>query len=149
MLALSRIWPGRYHELEDSFHNFRFALDDLAHVFTLHLDETRDDDEVLWADRFYRISEWNPERYHRLLAEYNEHVDLVQDLALELTRAANLICDRVRDSIDPSFRVEQGALLLRSGPGMTLGWDTMRPEYRGQERTNRPIPVLTRSWKSA
>jgi hypothetical protein len=137
-----RIWPGRHVALEDSFHNFRFVLDDLMVVFSRHVD-WRDDRDVLWTTKFYKITRWDPAAYERLSSEYEEHVGLVEDLALELTRAANYVCDNVRSSLDPTFRLDEGALLLRAGPMMTtLGWDTYRPEYRGDERMDKPYPGL-------
>ena len=44
------------------------------------------------TERFYRIREWDPERYTLLADRYGFHVELVQDLILELTRAANYVC---------------------------------------------------------
>jgi hypothetical protein len=99
--------------------------------------------EIVWTRRFYKIDEWNPSLYKRLLADYEEHVDLIEDLALELTRAANYVCDKVREHVDPSFRLDDGALVLHFGPTLeTLGWETLRPEYRGDERVAQPHPGL-------
>jgi hypothetical protein len=142
---LRRIWPGRYEDLENSFHNFRFVLDDLFLVFSRHAEDPLEDRERIWTRKFYKIDEWNPELYERLGEEYDVHVDLVEDLALEMTRAANYVCDHVRKRIDPAFRVREGALVIRAGPMMeTLGWTTFRPEYRREERTARPYPGLER-----
>ena len=39
---------------------------------------------------------------------------------LELTRAANLVCDRVRRYVTPSYRLAEGRLMVESGPTMDL-----------------------------
>lgn len=137
---LSRVWPGRYIELESAFLNFRLVLDDLFRVFSMHVDDF--EVEVLRTRKFYKIDHWDEDAYHRLLREYERHVDRVENLALELTRAANFVCDRVREVLDPHFRITQGALLIATGPDMHLAWDTYRPEYRDAERTSIPYPGL-------
>ncbi len=137
---LSRVWPGRYIELESAFLNFRLVAEDLCSTFGQRA-ARRDQDE--WrTDKFYRIDEWNPERYKRLLAEFEEHVALVEDLGLELTRAANYVCDKVRTWLVRSYRVKEGVLLVGGGPYPDLSFRTDRVEYRGGERTERPYPGL-------
>jgi hypothetical protein len=69
-------------------------------------------------------------------------VDLVQDLAYELTRAANYICDMVREHLDRTFRLSQGVLLVRTGMDMNMMEHTYRLEYRPDERTQCPYPGL-------
>jgi hypothetical protein len=68
------------------------------------------------------------------------HVDLIHDLTFELTRAANCVCDQVRESLDRSFRIEPGVLLVSRSAGMS--WYTIRTEYRNEERTEFPYPGL-------
>lgn len=133
---LSRVWPGRYPELEAAFTNFRFVAQDLCLVFEEHA-ENRHGDSWQTA-KFYKITEWDDERYHRLLKDYEQHVALVEDLLLELTRAANYVCDKVRQALLPSFRIKEGVLLVTSGPYMDLRYRTHRVEYRGGEKI--PVP---------
>ena len=78
------------------------------------------------------LLEWDEARYEELLAKYEAESCLVQDLTLELTRAANLVCDRVRESLDPTFRAEEGVVVV-------AGW---RPEYTAAEREGLPFPGL-------
>jgi hypothetical protein len=75
-----RIWPGRYPDLEDAFHNFRSVLGDLVTLFGEH-SEGRG--EMLFTRKFYHIDQWDKVRYDRLYEEYSYHVGLVEDLALE------------------------------------------------------------------
>ncbi|MHB8137851.1 MAG: hypothetical protein ACYDGO_05620, partial [Smithellaceae bacterium] len=136
---LSRIWPHRYTELENSFENFRRVLQDFQNTFHIHAVKTND---IFYTEKFYKIDEWNEDKYEKLANRYDFHVDLVMDLMMELTRAANYICDKIRTTIDPTFRIKEGALLVVSGPYEDFSWSTHRIEYRASERTDIPYPGL-------
>ena len=73
------------------------------------------------------------------------HINTIlhQDLMLELTRAANLVCDRTRERIMATYRLNEGVLLVESGPHMDLSFVIHRVEYRPEERGLRPYPGLT------
>ena len=135
----SRIWPRRYPELEDSFENFRRVLQDFQNTFHRHSQKAED---LYYTEKFYHIPEWDEEKYEALFREFIFHVKLVEDLLLELTRAANFICDRVRQYIDRSFRLDEGLLVVQSGPYMDMSWRTHRVEYRGEERVRIPYSGL-------
>ncbi len=66
------------------------------------------------TEQFYRSENYNPD-YRQQVDAYESHVYLLQDLILELTRAANYICDRVRQFIDPTYRLREGVLIVQSG----------------------------------
>ncbi|UFZ08006.1 hypothetical protein LQG66_17650 [Bradyrhizobium ontarionense] len=138
---LSRVWPECYTELESAFSNFLRVANDFCNVFHKHT-ETSSSDHV-YTRKFYQIEEWNPQLYSKLSKQYDHHVDLVQDLLLELTRAANLVCDRVRKDLMPSYRLEEGRLLVSSGPTMDLKIHTFSPQYSREEKElERPYPGL-------
>jgi hypothetical protein len=99
---LRRVWPERYPGLESAFHNFRLVLQDFQNVFRQQADLPHPSSDMLFTTKFYK-ERWDEVRYEKELSRYEEHVDLVQDLMLDLTRAANLLCDRVREAILPSF----------------------------------------------
>jgi hypothetical protein len=103
---------------------------------------------MLATKKFYQIEEWDPQKYERLSRLHDFHVCLVQDLMLELTRAANYVCDRIRERFFPVFRLREGVLLVTDGPYMDLTYHTRRCEYRREERTVRPYPGLE-EFKSA
>jgi hypothetical protein len=94
------------------------------------------------TDPFWRMCASSPEQHERLAAEYDVHVSLVEDLALELTRAANLVCDRARETIAPSFGRRTGALTVTMGPMEDFSYMAYRPEYRSDERSGTPYPGL-------
>ena len=141
---IGRIWPGRYPLLESALHNYKAVLQDLLKVFDQHIDHDRKDERYIHTKKFYKIPEWDPELYARLAKQYDEHVNLVNDLFFELTRAANYICDRVRETIFDGYRLKEGALLIeRHSVGFELKTVTAKVEYRGRERTEMPYPGLT------
>lgn len=138
----SRIWPKRYPDLEAAFENFRKVLQDFQNTF--HEYSKKVGDYGYETEKFYQIREWDEERYEILARRFDFHVDLVQDLMLELTRAANYICDKIRKNVLPTYRVAEGLILAESGPHMDLRFHTYRLEYRGDEREEIPYPGLER-----
>lgn len=140
---IGRIWPCRYPLLESALHNYKAVLQDLLNVFDRHVDHGCEDEQFLRTRKFYKIREWNEELYARLGKQYDEHVNLVNDLFFELTRAANYVCDRVRETIFDGYRIKEGALLIeRHSVGFEMKTERVRVEYRGHERTEMPYPGL-------
>ncbi len=74
--------------------------------------------------------------------KYDYHVSLVEDLMLELTRAANYLCDQIRNGLFHSFRLNEGVLLVTSGPHSDLSFKTYRVEYRKNELAEILYPGL-------
>jgi hypothetical protein len=137
---LGRVWPGTYPMLERAFANFRMVLQDFQNTFRRHAEKPTRDSDWLLTVKFYQIREWDEERYERLSKAYSFHVALVDDLMLELTRAANLICDEVRALVMPTFRLAQGQLLVESGPHLPdASWRTFTVHYSEKEKAE-PIP---------
>jgi hypothetical protein len=131
---LNRIWPGRYERLENSFVNFQRILVDLRRIFhtfserrgraflTRGFYKDRCGDEIPGAlDRFYF------------------HSDLVSDLILELTRSANLLCDEIRRSLMPTYRLKEGKIRIRNMGDLGLSVSIYVPEYFTREKES-PMP---------
>lgn len=131
---LNRIWPKRYFELEYAFKNFQRVLEDFQYVFRRNAESSFSSEEFLQIKRFYRIREWNPERYNYLTQEFLFHVELIQDLALELTRAANLICHRIRQVMMRSYRTDEGHLTVASVIFEETSWKTRVILYSSEEQ---------------
>jgi hypothetical protein len=136
---LNRVWPRRFPSLERAFDNFRRVAESFYTMF----DEWKEDRGDRWLTekfykRWYDFLERDVSELHRMEREFDYHVDLVQDLALELTRAANWICDEVRSCLDPSFLLNEGRLTVTSGPDMHLRFTTFVVEYQnsGESFTN-------------
>jgi hypothetical protein len=139
---LARIWPGRYPSLESAFGNFGRVLQDFQEVLHEHLD-TRGKGEDLFTRKFYQIQQWDPPLYAKLAAQYDFHVDIVGDLMLELTRAANLVCDEVRRHLAHNFRMIEGNAIVQLGPDMELRWVEFVPRYSAEEAAaSIPYPGL-------
>ena len=136
---LNRIWPGRYPKLEAAFKNFRYVLIDLQDTFHKHC-------EPIWSDalttkKFYKngdYDDFDSEKYALLSLKFEHHVDLVEDLTLELTRAANLVCDEIRSHLIPNYRINEGHLFILTGPDASLHWKQGVVAYSDEERASSP-----------
>lgn len=128
----SRVWPKRYDKIEQAFSNFRLVLSDFLMVFDKYKEKLDYPNDPLYNTEkiYHRVKGWDEKEYNRLLDKFEFHVDLVQDLGLELTRAGNFICDQIRNYLSNSFKIEEGVLLIETGPDMNLGWVTIRLEYK-------------------
>ena len=135
---LGRIWPNRYPSLERAFVNFARVLNDFQSGFHEHLEAGGGGDE-LYTRKFYQIEQWDPPLYSKLVVQYEFHVDIVCDLMLELTRAANLICDEVRRNIAPNFRLVDGNAIVQRGPDTEFRWIEFVPRYSPEE-ASAPTP---------
>jgi hypothetical protein len=133
----TRVWPMRLEVLEHSFENFGRVLADLLGQFRKHA--------IIWGEtlitnKFYQSNEWNQERYEKLAREYDHHVGMVQDLTIELTRAANLVCDRIRETLSHGFRRTEGIVLARQGMDTSGHVKQLKMEYEAGEREGIPYP---------
>ena len=145
--VVSRIWPQRYRSLESSIINFKNVVNDLFRVYYKYPNERSDGYRV---EKFYKAFyyenctrsgiEYNSEKEQEAVEKYQFHLNLLEDILLELTRAANYLCDQIREFIFEGFRIEEGALLVIRGD--MWGHQTFRVEYRGDERIEFPYPGL-------
>lgn len=141
--TVKRIWPGRYTKLEDAMRNFAFVASDFLRKFNEHCEVSGIDKDELLTRKFYHIDEWDDEKYHRLLERYDFHVDLVEDLILELTRAANHVCDQIRDNLVYTYKLKEGRLSVKSGPHSDMSWRETVVEYSDTEKNlKNPYPGL-------
>ena len=109
--------------------NFRLIEQDLnrvAFLFSTERDGVIDVDRVYKEVDFDRASEENV-KFLRERSVYYEA--LAADLTIELTRAVNLICERVREGLWPDYRVDEGYSTIGLGFDMSLTYSTLRPIY--------------------
>lgn len=139
---LSRVWPERYAELNAVFQNFGCILKDLLRVFHEHDRVAGENDELLVTPRFYKIPYFDEHLYERLLKAYKFHLEMIADLTLELTRAANYVCDQTRKYMSRSYRLGEGKLVVQTGFLMEPASRQVCPEYCDQERVLKPYPGL-------
>lgn len=133
----NRTWPDYFPELRHAMENFRLVLDDLMRVFNKQSEATGD---MLSTRKFYRNADPGTDTERRAFRQYAFHVALVQDLTLELTRAANFVCDAFRQSLDPSYRINEGVLIVESGPYANLSWKRHRVAYSKDQQRATPFP---------
>src|SRR5207245_105816 len=98
---LNRVWPHRYPGLEEAFSSFRSVLEDFHGEFHEHAQEWG---ESFLTEKFYKRAYERPDFdlnfLHFLERRFDYHVGLVEDLGLELTRAANRVCEEIRATLD-------------------------------------------------
>jgi len=142
-----RVWPGTNRDLEEAFLNFRLVCQDLQAVLSQHPHEHLAEQGLVAITRFYNDPRWiraqegEPD-FQALDDLYDFYSYLVEDLTYELTRAANLVCDTVRQTLDPRYRIDEGVLTLTAGPFMEdLSVRTARPHYAADAGT-RPYEGL-------
>jgi len=126
------VWPDGHTTLRESIQTLNDVLFDLLQTFEKYVEPRNPESNLVRTERFYKIDRWDPPLYHHLLREYRYHVNLVCDLAFELTRYNNLVADIIREEIDGSFRFKQGAFTVRESD--FLRWTIRRPEFTEQER---------------
>jgi hypothetical protein len=135
---LRRVWPRTHLNLEDSLLNFRIIAQDLQAVVAHY--ETRRNGRIL-IDRAYKENLYDEETY-QFLSVRSEYIrDLAADLTVELTRAVNLVADRVREHLWPNYRLEDGYATIGLGMGMDLTFRTLRPLY-AVDSSSRPYGGL-------
>jgi hypothetical protein len=137
---IRRIWPERYPGLERAFRNFFAVAAAFQETFRKHASSPFPDSDDLVTEKFYKISPWDPPRYSQLFEQFEFHVDLVQDLMLELTRAANHLCDVIRSMLNSGFMLKEGRLAVMSGPHMDLSYHQDIVRYSADECEREPIP---------
>jgi hypothetical protein len=140
---VSRFWPNRFVELENAVFNLKAVLNDFLKVFHEHIADKsvdlKDGEDVesksVYTERFYKlIYHKDIEVYNRLLKDYEYHVALVDDLGLELTRAGNLLIEKIRKYISPMYRDKEGKLLITTGPSMDFSYQSYKVEYKPEEK---------------
>ena len=130
----SRLWPEPDSPLAQAFENCRFVAQDLQLVFDRYPHEHLARQDVVAVTRFYNDAGWAVRFDHGVLDDmYEWYANLLEDLALELTRAANLVCEAVRQTIDPRYRLSEGLVTLESGPYQDFMTRLHRPRYRVED----------------
>jgi hypothetical protein len=135
---LRRVWPRSLPDLESALHNFRFVAQDLGAVVAWY--ETRQNG-VVFVDRVYNERSFDQDTYQFLRQRSGYSRDLAADLTIELTRAVNLVADRVREHLWPSYRLAEGYATIGLGFNPDLTFETLRPLYP-PDAPARPYPGL-------
>lgn len=135
----SRVWPKSNLKFEETLWNYFQLLSDFSLVFNEH---SENKNGYLRVEKYYHIKPYDWKLADKLLEDYKAYTKLIRNLILELTRMSNLLCDLTREYIDPMYRVAEGKLLITTGPFGEGDFVTVAPEYKPEERKNRPYPGL-------
>ncbi|HVW46791.1 MAG TPA: hypothetical protein VHA76_07050 [Solirubrobacterales bacterium] len=138
---LRRVWPRTLPRLEDALLNFRMVAEDLDAVVTRFSTERGGD---VLIDRVHKELEGMRagDEMRRFLERRSEYYqDLAADLAIELTRAVNLVGERVREQLWPVYRLEEGYATIGLGFDEGLAFGTLCPLYP-PDAPDRPYPGL-------
>jgi len=140
----SRIWPDSHQEIKKAFNNFIFIAYDFIGVFKKfavfpiinknEMTQETIDNQIIHTSAFYKLEPHTEEEYNRLANKWEYHCDLVIDLGLEMTRAANYILDLVRLHIFSDFRMDEGKLLVQMAPNYNFRGISYCPEYKAEEK---------------
>ncbi|MEU3917137.1 HNH endonuclease signature motif containing protein [Streptomyces sp. NPDC029004] len=134
----TRKWPEAYPGIRRSFVNYSQVLRDTVGHIRKAMDLIDGREGIYEMYRAHKHRLMSQEEYDQSLAEFQFNTDVLYELAFELTKAANLVCDAVRDELDPLYRLEQGVLPLRVGAGL-FGSELLAEEYSESEsRLNSP-----------
>ena len=140
---ISRFWPKQYQDLEDSVYNIKNIINDFTSVFykyaerdSVKLKDGEDpESKTSYTETFYKLIYHQDQKdYDRLLDDYIYHTELISDLGLELTRAGNLLIEKIRKYIYPMYREEEGKLLISYGPTEDLSYHTYKVEYSPEDK---------------
>lgn len=146
----NRPWPKRYSTLEASFENFRAVLNDLLVMFERFGEDTGPRGSELRRLKKFQLDPSVRGQAERRRAEQRTRyvAALVEDLTLELTRAANLICEMVRKCILPAYRLDEGVLTIKRGRYIDLSVRKFRPEYDADVEPANAYPGLDKFQKT-
>ncbi|MFI5298907.1 MAG: hypothetical protein ACHREM_12485 [Polyangiales bacterium] len=122
-----RAWSGDRPDLEACFVNFARVLHDL--LATLNKYAHRNGDSLEIEMTHQRLKNWDEQVFAIRFQRFHFAVDLVMDLTLELTRAANLLSAQVRRDLLPTYRLREGLFSVIAGPNARLEWPILHPEY--------------------
>jgi hypothetical protein len=127
----SKIWPDACPQVKNAFLNISRILSDFIGVYDQHASSLRNNSDVMVYERYYRNrGEFNP-LYHQDLKKYEHETCLIERLVLEMTKAANYLCDSIRKELDPSFRKYENKLTLEILDGLSSY--TLIPEYTKED----------------
>lgn len=127
---LARYWPDSYPGTKKSMLNYLNVHGDFYRYLS---DIGHNQGENLIVRQYqHEVDGWDPPRYDHALKRFEEESRTVGELTVELTRAANFVCDEVRSEVDDQFRLAQGKLLIHVQAG--LGHMSLVPEYSPDER---------------
>ncbi|MDX2707335.1 hypothetical protein PV350_31445 [Streptomyces sp. PA03-6a] len=124
-------WPKAFPQTVDAFRNLDTALGDLIAHFNLCM-EPRNENRWDLERPYKRLQRWDSAEYDRLFTITQQHRFVLYSLVIEITKALNYVIDCVIEEVDPLYRFDTGAVLMRQGDGIIQA-DLLRVEYTPTE----------------
>lgn len=125
------IWPGKLTELESALKLFSNIMNIMLNFYMKNADSKED---YFVEDRSYK-EHWLPDEIFKELSQnrrrWEEYLD---ELIIEVVKAANWLGDLVRRDINPLFMATDGKFSLIGGPDNNLFFYTSVPEYSIDEK---------------
>jgi hypothetical protein len=126
------VWPGNLQELEAAMKLFSTTMNTMLNFYMKNA-ESREDYYV--EDRSWKRNQWRTEEVFRELASKRDRWGkYLDELIIEVAKAANWLAELVRRDINPLFMATDGKFSLVWGPGNHLSFQTIVPEYSVDEK---------------
>ena len=125
------VWPGKLIELESALKYFSEMMNIMLNFYMKNVESKG---EYFIEDRSYK-RQWRPQEIFEELSERNrcwrEYLD---ELIIEINKAANWLADTIRKEINPMFMITDGKLSIIWGFDENLCIRLIVPEYSLNEK---------------
>jgi len=126
------VWPGKLPELETAMKLFSTTMNTMLNFYMKNA-ESREDYFV--EDRSWKRNQWHTEEIFKELAKKRDLWEkYLDELIIEVAKAANWLAELVRRDINPLFMATDGRFSLVWGPDDKLSFHTIVPEYSNNEK---------------
>jgi hypothetical protein len=128
------VWPGKLPELESSMKFFAETMNIMLNFYMKKAERHETEEGRFVEDRSYK-RQWHSEERFRELHNIHERWErYLEDLIVEVVKAANWLAELVRRDINPLFMATDGRFSLIWGPDDNLSFHTIAPEYSTDEK---------------
>ncbi|HEY5193775.1 MAG TPA: hypothetical protein VIJ39_07895 [Solirubrobacteraceae bacterium] len=127
----SRVSIAGSDRVLEAMRNLASVIRDFRDVFHARVELTNSG-AIYRMEQFYRQYDQPVSVREQLLRDFSEQVLLIKDLGAEMTRAANLVSERIRSDHDPTYRVREGAAGIFAGADESFLVVTYTDDERGE-----------------
>ena len=125
------VWPGTLPELESAMKFFSKTMNIMLNFYMKNAERKED---YFVEDRSYK-RQWHTEEIFKELSDRRERWErYLDELIIEVVKAANWLAELVRRDINPLFMATDGKFSLIWGPDNNLSFHTISPEYSADEK---------------
>jgi hypothetical protein len=126
------VWPGNLPELEAAMKLFSTTMNTMLNFYMKNAESREDYYVEDWA---WKRNQWHTEEVFRELANKRDRWDkYLDELVIEVAKAANWLAELVRRDVNPLFMATDGRFSLVWGPDERLTFHTIVPEYSADEK---------------